>query len=165
MEAAEVSTSTEASPRGATGFDPLLTDPGPSLPTDRLLPSEDELGNIFTSSEDDSVIGSALVPPRPPTAGTRSTLQPRDVVWAANSVFSRADAQALPPSLLDAYATNLSAADLTERLEWLWLMRRDVATRALDVALRGRLLHRPDERTLSEVIRLLETFAADFDSE
>jgi len=44
-------------------------------------------------------------------------------------------------------------------------MHRDVATRALDVALRGHLLHRPDERTLSEVIRLLETFAADLDIE
>ena len=97
--------------------------------------------------------------------GTRRTLQPRDVIWVANSVFSRADAQALTPTLLNTYATNLSATDLTERLEWLWLMRRDVATRALDVALRGRLLHRPDERTLSEVIRLFETFAADLDVE
>jgi len=44
-------------------------------------------------------------------------------------------------------------------------MRRDVATHALDVAARGRLLHRPDERTLSEVVRLLETYAADSDSE
>jgi len=66
---------------------------------------------------------------------------------------------------LSTFATNLSAAKLTERLEWLWLMHRDVATRALDVALRGHLLHRPDERTLSEVIRLLETFAADLDIE
>ena len=30
--------------------------------TDRLLPSEDELGNIFTSSEDDSIAGTVLVP-------------------------------------------------------------------------------------------------------
>ena len=44
-------------------------------------------------------------------------------------------------------------------------MRRDVAARALDVAVQGRLLHRPDERTLSEVMRLLETYAADSDSE
>jgi len=50
-----------------------------------------------------------------------------------------------------------------ERLEWLWLMRRDVATRARDAALRGCLLHQPDERTLSELIRLLEMFAADFE--
>jgi len=64
---------------------------------------------------------------------------------------------------LRTFATNLSAADLTERLEWLWLMRRDVATRASDAALRGRLLRRPDERTLSDVIRLLEMFAADFE--
>ena len=69
------------------------------------------------------------------------------------------------PTLLNTYATNLSAADLAERLDWLRRMRRDVATRALDVAIRGRLLHRPDERTLSEVIRLLETYAADSDSE
>ena len=100
-----------------------------------------------------------------PATGTRRTLQPRDVIRAANSVFSRADAQALVPTLMSTYATGLSAADLTERLEWLWLMRRDVTLRALDVALRGRLLHRPDERTLSEVIRFLETFNADFDVE
>ena len=73
--------------------------------------------------------------------------------------------RAIVPTLLSTYATNLSAADLTERLNWLRRMRRDVAARVLDVAVRGRLLHRPDERTLSEVIRLLETFAAESDSE
>jgi len=82
---------------------------------------------------------------------------------AANSVFSREDAQALVPTILCTFATTLSAADLTERLEWLWLMRRDVATRARDAALRGRLLRQPDDRTLSELIRLLEMYAADFE--
>jgi len=161
----EVVTSTEALPQGATGFDPLMTDPGPSLPTDRLLPSEDELGNIFTSSEDDSVVGPAFVPPGPTMTGTRRPLQPRDVISAAHSASSRAEMRAIVPTLLSTYATNLSAADLTERLNWLRRMRRDVAARVLDVAVRGRLLHRPDERTLSEVIRLLETFAAESDSE
>ena len=162
----EVTTSTEAQPRVATGFDPMVSvaaGPGPSLPTDRLLPSEDELGNIFTSSEDDSIAGPALVPHGSTAPRAKPTLQPRDVVLAANSVFSRDDAQALVSTILHTFATPLSAADLTEHLEWLWLMRRDVATCARDAALRGHLLHRPDERTLSDVIRLLETFAADFE--
>jgi len=166
VEIVEVTTSTEAQPQVATGFDSMMSEaagPGPSLPTDRLLPSEDELGNIFTSSEDDSIAGPALVPPGPTATRTRHTLQPRDVVWATNSVFSRVDAQALVPTILRTFATSLSTADLTECLEWLWLMHRDVATRALDVALRGRLLRRPDECTLSEVIRLLEMFAADIE--
>ena len=85
------------------------------------------------------------------------------MVLADNSVFSREDAQALVPTILRTFATSLSAADLTERLEWLWLMRRDVATRARGAALRGHLLRRPDDRTLSDVIRLLEMFAADFE--
>jgi len=64
----EVTTSTEALPRVATGFDPMMSeaaDAGPLLSTDRLLPSEDELGNIFTSSKDNSIAGPARVPPRP----------------------------------------------------------------------------------------------------
>ena len=99
-------------------------------------------------------------------AGSRSPpLQVRDVISAANSASSRAEAQALVPTLLCTYATNLSAAELTERLNWLRRMRRHVAAHVLDVAVRGRLLHRPDERTLSEVMRLLETYAADSDVE
>ena len=69
------------------------------------------------------------------------------------------------PILLNTYATNLTAADLTERLNLVRRTRRDVAARVLDVAVRGRYLRRPDERTLSEVIRLLETFTAESDSE
>jgi len=162
----EVSTSVEAAPRVATGFDPSVfaaTGSGPSLPTDCLLPSEDELGNIFTSSEDDSIAGPALVPSGLPVPRARPTLHLRDMVMAANSVFSRADAQALVPTILRTFTTTLSAADLVERLEGLWLMRRDVVTRARDAAVRGRLLCRPDERALSDVIRLLEMFATDFE--
>jgi len=64
-----------------------------------------------------------LVPSSSALSGTRPTLHPRDVVLAANSVFSREDAQALVPTILHTFATTLSTANLTERLEWLWLMR------------------------------------------
>ena len=94
-EVVEVTASTEAQPRVATGFDMMASaaaGPGSSLPTDRLLPSEDELGNIFTSPEDDSIVGPALVPSGPTAPIARPTLQPLDVVLAANSIFSRVDA-------------------------------------------------------------------------
>jgi len=63
--------------------------------------------------------------------------------------------------MLSQFSTHLSVAELSERLEWLWLMRRDVATHLRDVALRGRLLHQPPERTLAEFIQLFEKLAAD----
>jgi len=75
----EVTTSAEALPRVATGFEPPVStaaDPGPSLPTDHLLPSEDELHNIFTSYTDDSVAGPVQVPSSSAISGTRPTLHP-----------------------------------------------------------------------------------------
>jgi len=115
---------------------------------------------MSTSSEDDEVFIQGPVPAPPdPTPIARPTLQARDVVLAVRSVFSRKEAQLLVPTMVSEFATNLSATELAECLEWLWLMRMDVATHTHDVALR--LLHQPPEHTLSELIQLLEALAAD----
>jgi len=63
----------------------------------------------------------------------RASLQGRDAVLAARTVFLRSDVQLLvPTTMLSQFTTNLSATELSEHLEWLWLMRRDVATHLLD---------------------------------
>jgi len=163
----EVTASTEAHPQTATGFGPPVPAAAghdPPFCLEHMELQEGDAHNMSTSSEDDRVPARGSVPSATDTTShARPTLHPRDVVLAASSVFSCEDAQSLVPTILRKFATNMSAAELSERLEWLWLMRRDVATRAHDAALRGRLLWQLDEHTLSELIRLLEMFAADFE--
>ena len=112
---------------------------------------EDELRAMSTSSEDDCAPIRGQAPaPDDPTPVVGPTLQARDVVLAARSVFLLSDAQQLVPTMLSQFATNLSSNELSECLEWLWMMRRDVATYLRDNALRGHLLHQPPEQILSE---------------
>jgi len=122
---------------------------------------EEGLHAMPTSSEDDAVFVRGPVPAlADPTPIARSALQARDVVLAGRPVFLCEEAQLLVPILPSHFAGNLSDADPSD-WEWLWLMRRDVATHLRDDAFQGRLLHQPSERALSELIQLLEVLAAD----
>jgi len=163
----EVTASTEAQPRVATGFGmpaPAAASPDLPLYTEQMELQEEGLHAMLTSSDDDDVFMPNQAPPVPDTTlHARPTLHPRDVVLAASSVFSCEDTQSLVPTILSTFVTTMSTAELTDHLEWLWLMRTDIATRTRDAALRGHLLRQPSERTLSELIRLLEIFAADFE--
>jgi len=88
------------------------------------------------------------VPPHS-TPVVRPALQVRDVVLAVQPVVFLSDAQQLVPTVLSQFTTSLSASELSERVEWLWLMRRDVATYLRDNALRGHLLQQSPEQILA----------------
>jgi len=91
---------------------------------------------MSASSEDDCVLVQDLAPAPPrPNPATRPALQPRDIVLAAWSVLFQSDAQQLVPTILSQFATNLSPTELPERLEWLSIMKRDIATYLRDNAL------------------------------
>jgi len=63
----------------------------------------------------------------------RPTLQARDVVNVACSTFGVEEAQLLVPSILCNFETQLTSIELAERLQWLWLMRREIASQVRDV--------------------------------
>lgn len=126
---------------------------------------DDEARRLMsTSSGDDSVFEptpASMPTYSKPLVEARPTLQPRDAVVTARSAYGTAQAQSFVPTLLSHFETNLLAPELTERLPWLWLMRRDIATQVCDVILRGRLLHRRPENVSAELLDLTELLATD----
>jgi len=59
------------------------------------------------------------------------------------------------------FTTNLTLSELSDRVEWLWLMRRDVATYLRDIALRGHLLQQSPEQILASLFQAMEELSAD----
>jgi len=117
---------------------------------------------MSTSSEEDCVLVRDPAPLLPhSTPVVRPTLQPRDVVLAAQFVFFQSEAQLLVPTMLSQFTTDLSPTELSERSEWVWMIRREVATFLRDSVLRGHLLQQSPEQILSELFQLLEMLAAD----
>ena len=161
----EVALSTEVRPQAAG--DPCATEFGAAVadsPTwiERVESQEEELRAMSTSSEDDWAPARDPVPAPPrATPVVRPALQVRDVVLAVRSVVFLSDAQQLVPTMLSQFTTSLSASELSERVEWLWLMRRDVATYLRDNVLRGHLLQQSPEQILAELFQAMEMLSAD----
>jgi len=98
-----------------------------------------------------------------PHVSVRPTLQARDVVNVARSTFGVEEAQFLVPSILRNFETELTSTELAERLQWLWLMRREVASQVRDTILLGRigLRRQRPEAILRELFELAELLASD----
>ena len=100
--------------------------------------------------------------PVPNTAPTRSAqiarpaLQARDVIMAVRDLTYLAQAAVLVPTLMQRFTTDLSTSDLSARMEWLWLMRREVATYLRDTALRGHMLN-----SSPDLFRAMDALCAD----
>ena len=116
---------------------------------------------MSTSSEsNEGSQDQALAPPRR-TPVARPALQARDTILAVRSLVFLADAQLLVPTLRSQFTTNLSPSELADRVEWLWLMLRDVATFLRDTALRGHLLQQSPEQILASFFQAMEELSAD----
>ena len=79
--------------------------------------------------------------PTRPAQIIRPALQAWDVIMAVRDLTYRAEAAVLVPTLMQRFTTDLSPSELGARMEWLWLMRREVATYLRDTALRGHMLN------------------------
>ena len=56
---------------------------------------------------------------------------------------------------------DLTSTELAERLQWLWLMRREVASHVRDTILLGRVRRQRPEAILCELLELAELLASD----
>ena len=81
----------------------------------------------------------------PPPAGDptpqmfdQPVLLPENLVMVARTAFGPGQAQILAPSILESFETQLTQADVTERLQLLWMMRREVASQVREIILLGR---------------------------
>jgi len=96
-----------------------------------------------------------------PHVSARPVLQARDAVNVARSTLGVEEAQLLVPSILRNFETNLISTELAERLQWLWLMRREVASQVRDTILLGRVRRQRPEAVLRELLELAELLASD----
>ena len=65
------------------------------------------------------------------------------------------------PSILNGFATELTCAEVTKRLQLLWLMRREVATQVRDIILLGHVCRGPPGAVLLELLELAEQYTTD----
>jgi len=95
-----------------------------------------------------------------PHVSARPVLQARDAVNVARSTLGMEKAQLLVLSILRNFESHLTT-ELAERLQWLWLMRREVASQVRDTILLGRLRRQRPEVILCELLELAELLASD----
>jgi len=88
-------------------------------------------------------------------------LQPENLITVARTAFGPGQAQRLAPSVLDSFKTQLTQADVTERLQLLWLMRRDVASQVQDIILLGQMRQEPPAVVPNELLDLTELYTRD----
>jgi len=96
-----------------------------------------------------------------PHVSARPTLQARDAVNVAHSTLGMEEAQLLVPSILRNFETHLTSTELAERMQWLWLMRHEVASQVRDTILLGRVRRQRPEAILRELLELAELLASD----
>ena len=116
------------------------------------------------STGPDSVFELPTAPPPPQTAqpvAVRPTLTNKDLVLIARSTFGLAQLQVLVPAILAGCATSLTYDEVVERLQLLWLMRREVANQIRGTILLGLTRREPAGMVLSELLELAEQYAED----
>ena len=79
----------------------------------------------------------------------------RNLVTIARSTFEPGQTQLLVPSILDGFATELTGTEVADRLQLLWLMRREVATQVRDIILLGQVRREPPGAVLLELLKLV----------
>ena len=99
--------------------------------------------------------------PTCPVPAARPALQARDVILAVRNLTYLAEAAVLVPTLMQRFTTDISTSELATRMEWLWLMRREVATYLRDTALRGHILNQSPEQILADLFRAMDALSTD----
>jgi len=79
----------------------------------------------------------------------------------AGSTFGLAQTQLLVSAILIGFTTTLTYDEVAERLQLLWLMRREVASQVRDVILLGQAHREPAGIVLSEQLELAEQYTED----
>jgi len=96
-----------------------------------------------------------------PHVSTRPILQARDLVHVARSAFRLDEVQLLVPSILRNFDTQLTSAELAERLQLLWLMRCEIATQVHDIILLDRVRRQRPDAVQRGLLELAELLASD----
>jgi len=116
------------------------------------------------STGPDSVFEQTTAPPPPQATqpiAVRPTLTDKDLVLIARSTFGLAQLQVLVPAILAGCATPLMHDEVVERLQLLWLMRREVTNQIRGTILLGLTHREPAGIVLSELLELAEQYTED----
>jgi len=130
---------------------------------ERVEEREAEVRDLSSSSEGDEGHQDQAPAPAPtrPVPAACQALQARDVILAVRNLTYLAEAAVLVPTLMQRFATDVSASELATRMEWLWLMRCEVATYLRDTALQGHMLNQSPEQTLADLFRAMDALCTD----
>ena len=93
----------------------------------------------------------------------RPALRPEDLVTVSLTAFGPGQAQSLAPSILETFDTQLSHAEVVERLHLLWAMRREVASQVREILLLGEVRREPPGVILHELLDLTSLYTRDTD--
>ena len=83
------------------------------------------------------------------------------MILAVRPIIFASDAHQLVPTLLSQFATDLTPSELKQRLDCMWLLRRDLAGYIQDRILRGHVLWHYPKQILVELLQLLQMLTAD----
>ena len=98
-----------------------------------------------------------------PQMFARTVLQPENFVTVARTAFGPGQAQWLAPSILDSFDTQLMQAEVTKRLQLLWLMQCEVDSQVCEIVLLEQVRHEPPGALLHELLDLTELYTRDTD--
>jgi len=144
------------------GPQPVLVDP--SYGGDSSV-SSDVAASAFSAL--DALANVALEDIAPPVGDptpqmfARPVLQPENLVTIARTAFGPGQAQMLAPSILDGFNTQLTQAEVTEHLQLLWMMWREVASQVSEIVLLGQVCHEPPGAVLHELLDLTDLYTRD----
>ena len=116
------------------------------------------------STGPESVFEQPTAPPLPqPTlpAPVRLTLTDKNLVMIARSTFGLAQLQLIVPAIMAGCVTPLTHDEVVDRLQLLWLMRREVANQIRNTILLGLTRRELAGLVLSELLELAEHYVED----
>jgi len=90
-------------------------------------------------------------------------LLPSNLIAIARMAFTHGQAQRFAVSTVEIFDTDLTAADIMERLTLLMLMRHDVASQVREIILLGQVREEPPAVILNELLDLTELYMRDPD--
>jgi len=93
----------------------------------------------------------------------RPALRPEDLVTVALTAFGPGQSQTLAPSILETFDTQLTQAEVAERLHLLWAMRHEVAAQVRETLLLGEVCREPPGTVLHELLDLTVLYTRDTD--
>jgi len=147
---------------GGAGPRPVLVDPsyggGSSVSSEAAVSASSALGALANVALEDV---PPLVSDPTPQMFDSPVLRPENLVTVARTAFGPGQAQMLAPSIPESFDTQLTQAEVTERLQLLWMMRHEVASQVWEVILLGQVRHEPRGAVLHELLDLTELYTRD----